>query len=149
MFQGENLPLTDAVLGQYIACTSSLLPEMHFRVRKNVIQLVRTTYDGSTKKPRAAVVGRMPLDNPALTAELTARLSEAEIAETQTWIGSQHRVAVAREELAALTLAETLELANRWYLRNGDAAVASAAAAQLLPQWQALRKTLKNKGFLG
>jgi len=122
---------------------------MHFRVRKNVIQLVRTTYDGATGKPRAQVMGRMSLAAPEVTPELEACLTEAEIAEARAWIGTQHRVAMAREELAALTLAETLDLANRWFARNGDATVSVAVAAQLLPQWQALRRTLKLQGFLG
>lgn len=122
---------------------------MHFRVRKNVIQLVRTTYDSATGKPRAQVVGRMPLAAPEVTPQLRESLTASEIVEAQSWISTQHRTAMAREELAALTLGETLELANRWFNRNGDATVSAAVAAQLLPPWQALRRTLKNQGFLG
>jgi len=32
-------------------------PIMHFRLRSNVIQIVRTTYDAAAKKPRTEIVG--------------------------------------------------------------------------------------------
>lgn len=122
---------------------------MHFRIRKNVVQLVRTTYDSHGKKAKAVIVGRMPLDAPALGSELLKQLSEAEVRETQAWIEGQHRTAMLREELAALTLAETLAQATRWFSRNGEAPSAATALARVLPELQALRRSLKSAGLLG
>ena len=122
---------------------------MHFRVRKNIVQLVRTAYDATEKKPKATVVGRMPLDQPEITDELRSLLTPSEVVEAQDWISGQHRVAMLREELAALSLAENLELADRWFARQGDSQAAAAAAASTLAAWQSLRRTLKARGLLG
>ena len=122
---------------------------MHFRLRKNVVQLIRTSYDPATKKPKTAVVGRMPLSQPKLSPELKSELTEAEIAETEEWIDGQYRVNSLKEELAALTLPESISAANRWFSRNADNPAAAAIALQLLPAFKALRKILRSKGLLG
>lgn len=121
---------------------------MHFRTRRNVVQLVRTTYDDVGKKPKAVVVGRLRLDKPVLSAELQGELSAAEQQEFREWLEGNYRTQMLREELAALTLPETLALANDWFIRNKDSPAATAAAASLLPSLQALRKTLRAGGFL-
>jgi hypothetical protein len=122
---------------------------MHFRIRKNVVQLVRTTYDPTDKKPKAAVVGRIPLGNPEVTESLRGALTPEEAVELEDWIAGQHRVAMLREELAALSLADQMDMAERWFARQGDSRAATAAAAEMLPAYQRLRKTLKSKGLLG
>lgn len=121
---------------------------MHFRYRKNVVQLIRTTYNPETKKPKADVVGRLSMSEPVVTPELRAALTAEEVAEVEAWIKHQHRTALLREELAALTLAESLALANRWFARQGDSAEAGLAAVALLPELQTLRKTLKSSHLL-
>lgn len=122
---------------------------MHFRLRKNVVQLIRTSYDAAKKKPRTAVVGRMPLNQPTLSPELKSQLTEAEIAEAQEWIDGKYRMNSLKEELAALTLSESISAANRWFSRNADNPAAAAIALQLLPEFKALRKILRRKGLLG
>jgi hypothetical protein len=122
---------------------------MHFRLRKNVVQLVRTSYDPATKKPKAAVVGRMPLGQPKLSPELKRELTEAEIAEAEAWIEGQHRMNSLKEEFAALTLPESISLASRWFSRNADSPAAAAVIPQLLPALQSLRKMLRKQGLLG
>jgi len=122
---------------------------MHFRLRKNVVQLVRTLYNPDTKKPRTAVVGRMPLRQPELSPELKSKLTEDEIAEAEEWIAGEFRMISHKEELAALTLPETIAAANRWFSRNSDNPVATAIALQLLPEFKILRKMLRGKGLLG
>jgi len=83
---------------------------VHFRTRQKIVQLVRTSYDPVEKKPKAVVVGRMDLDNPGVTDELCAVLTDNEIAEARTWIENHGRVGRLREEFAAATLAENLQL---------------------------------------
>ncbi len=122
---------------------------MHFRLRKNVVQLVRTSYNPDTKKPRTVVVGRMPLKQPKLSPELESKLTEDEIAETEEWIDGQFRMNSLKEELAALTLEESISAAHRWFSRNADNPAAAAIVVQLLPALQALRKMLRGKGLLG
>ncbi len=121
---------------------------MHFRLRKNVVQLVRTMYNPETKKPRTVVIGRMPLKQPKLSPELQSKLTEDEIAEAEKWIDGQFRVNSLKEELAALTLPESISAAHRWFSRNADNPAAAAIVPQLLPALQALRKVLRRKGLL-
>ena len=122
---------------------------MHFRIRKNVVQLVRTTYNPLTKKPRTKIVGRMQLKQPRLSKELKSKLTEDEIAEAEEWINGQFRVNSLKEELAALTLSESILAANRWFSRNADNPAAMEIALQLLPAFKDLRKVLRGKGLLG
>ena len=122
---------------------------MHFRLRKNVVQLVRTLYNPDTKRPKTVVVGRMPIGQPKLTRELRKKLTEDEIAEAEEWIDGQFRLNSLKEELAALTLAESISAANRWFSRNADNPAATAIALKLLPEFKALRKMLRQKGLLG
>ncbi len=121
---------------------------MHFRLRKNVVQLVRTSYNPDTKKPRTVVVGRMPLKQPKLSPELKSELTEDEIAEAEEWIDGQFRMNSLKEELAALTLPESISAAHRWFSRNADNPAAVAIIPQLLPALQALRKVLRKQGLL-
>ncbi len=122
---------------------------MHFRQRKNVVQLVRTSYNPLTKKPRTKVVGSMQLKQPELTKELRSKLTDDEIAEVEEWINGQFRMNSLKEELAALTLAETISSATRWFSRNTDNPAAAAVALQVLPEFKALRKILRTRGLLG
>ncbi len=122
---------------------------MHFRLRKKVVQLVRTLYNPDTKKPRTVVVGRMPLKQPKVSPELRSKLTEDEIAEAEEWIEGQFRMNSLKEELAALTLEESISAAHRWFSRNADNPAAAAIVVQLLPALQALRKMLGRKGLLG
>ena len=122
---------------------------MHFRLRKNVVQLVRTSYNPVTKKPRTVVVGRMLLKQPKVSPELRSKLTEDEIVEAEEWIEGQFRMNSLKEELAALTLPESISAANRWFSRNADNPAATAIALQLLPAFKTLRKMLRGKGLLG
>ncbi len=121
---------------------------MHFRVRKNVVQLVRTLYNPDTKKPRTVVIGRMQLKRPTLSPELKSKLTEDEIEEAEEWIEGQFRMNSLKEELAALTLPESISAAHRWFSRNADNPAAAAIIPQLLPALQALRKVLRKQGLL-
>ena len=122
---------------------------MHFRIRKNVVQLVRTSYNPLTKKPRTKIVGRMQLKQPKLSKELKSKLTADEIAEAEEWINGQFRVSSLKEELAALTLSESILAANRWFSRNANNPAAMEIALQLLPAFKVLRKMLRGKGLLG
>ena len=121
---------------------------MHFRVRKNVVQLIRTTYDKSRKKGNNAIIGTVRLAKPELSAELRRELKAEEIAAFDAWVKTQRHTDALREELAALTLAETVARAERWFEREGDSVAARAAVAEVVLQWQTLRRLLARKGLL-
>ncbi len=116
---------------------------MHFRIRKNVVQLIRTEYNPETQRPKTTVVGKIPRANPSLTEELAVLLSAHETEQAKAWINHHHRITLLQEEMAALTLADTLSLANRWFKRQGESETAIVVAAGLNPELNTLRKTLK------
>ena len=121
---------------------------MHFRVRKNVIQLIRVAYDPGKKKGVNTVVGSVRLHKPELSPDLQLALTPTEVAEFNAWLNTRHRADVLREELAALTLVETLSSAERWFEREGDSEVARTAAADSVAQWQSLRRQMARSGLL-
>jgi hypothetical protein len=121
---------------------------VHFRIRQHVVQLIRTSYDPATKKPKATVLGRMPLRNPALTPELRAALTPAEIKEAEAWLQRRGRLELLREEFAALGLPEELLRAANWFRTNADSPAAQAAAADLLPALYQLRQAIKELGVV-
>ena len=121
---------------------------MHFRVRKNIIQLIRVAYDPSKKKGVNTVVGSVRLGKPDLPAELQLVLTPAEVAEFNAWLNTRHRADILRDELAALTLVETLANAERWFEREGDSNVARTVATDIFAQWQSLRRQMTKSGLL-
>ncbi len=121
---------------------------MHFRLRKNVIQLIRTTYDESKKKGNNTIIGTVLLSKPTLSDELRLKLTEEEISAFNLWLNTQHRTDRLREEIAALTLAETMSLAEKWFERENNSSSAHIAVRDIVSNWQSLRKILANKGLL-
>lgn len=121
---------------------------MHFRLRKNVIQLIRTTYNESKKKGDNVIVGTVKLSKPQLSDELQAKLSSEEINAFETWLTTQHRTEMLRAELAALTLAETMHIAQIWFEREGQSIAAQNAAADIMNVWQSLRRALTKQALL-
>lgn len=120
---------------------------MHFRVRKQVVQLVRMTYDSAIKRGRAQVVASVPLAQPELSPELRAQLTEEEIAEFDTWVATHHRQHMLKQELAALTLAEQIELARLWLEQQGDEPVVGHMIEEWQRSWKALRRTITKQGL--
>jgi len=121
---------------------------MHFRVRKNVIQLIRTTYDGSKKRGNNAIIGTVKLVSPELSDELRGALTAAEITDFETWLKTHRRSDALREELAALTAAETMAQAEKWFEREGDSVAARNAARDIIFHWQSLRRLFSKNGLL-
>lgn len=121
---------------------------MHFRIRKNVIQLIRTTYDDNKKKGINSIIGTVPLSKPELSDASRMQLTKEEISAFDTWINTQHRTSMLREEIAALTLAETMALAEKWFERDSDSRTTHIVVHDIVSHWQSLRRTLTKKGLL-
>jgi hypothetical protein len=130
----------------------NILPDrrlaMHFRIRKNVVQLIRTKYDESKKKGNSAVIGTVKLARPELSDDLRRDLSPQEAAEFAAWVETQYRANALREELAALTLGATLAEAEKWFERQGNSPAARRMASEILFQWQTLRGRFAKNGLL-
>ncbi|MDQ9172262.1 hypothetical protein Q8A64_17770 [Oxalobacteraceae bacterium R-40] len=117
-------------------------------MRKNVIQLIRITYDSDKKKGVNSVVGTVKLVKPHLSGELQKSLTPEEIEQFEAWLKTRHRADNLRDELAALTLAESMLAAERWFESEGDSDAARQVAAGYVAQWQSLRKVMVKNGLL-
>ncbi len=118
---------------------------MHFRVRNNVVQVIRTTYDPETQKAKGEIVARMSRANPQISDEMRQSLSAAELTEAQRWIDGQHRLERLSAEHAAWTLADQIDQAARWIEETDDLAAAGSLMAQAQQSWLHLRVVAKRR----
>ena len=121
---------------------------MHFRFRNNIVQVVRTTYDPVTKKPRAEIVGRLQRVDPQPGPDLLAACTPTEVEEVRRWIASQMKTNAVAAEHAARTLVEQLARAGEWFSSTDDVDSSRLIAAEVQQQWVRLRNQLRRGGLL-
>ena len=121
---------------------------MHFRIRNNIVQVIRTTYDPASKKPRAEIVGRLERSDPEPGPELLAACTPAEAEEVRRWIAAHTRAHAVAAEHAARTLGEQFSKAASWFATTEDLDAARVLAADLQQQWVKLRNQLRRSGLL-
>jgi hypothetical protein len=121
---------------------------MHFRIRNNIIQIVRTTYDSVLKKPRTEIVGRLDRAAPEVGPELLASCTPAEVDEVRRWIGSHMRAHAVAAEHAARTLGEQMSKAAEWFSVTTDGESARLVASQAQQNWVVLRNQLRRRGWI-
>lgn len=116
---------------------------MHFRTRNRVIQVIRTTYDAASKKPKAQVLGSLNKASPEISDELRLSCKPAELLEIKAYIKNQASLDRLELELAARTLVRQMEKAAQWF----DTATASTEhevlAAEIAAQVPLLRLKLQ------
>lgn len=121
---------------------------MHFRLRNNVVQVIRTTYDPTTKKPRAEIVARLSRADPIADPALLCGCTPAEVAEVERWIACQMRAVTVAAEHSARTLAEQIVRAGAWFTTTEDVESARLLASEVQLQWAKLRNQLRRSGLL-
>jgi hypothetical protein len=122
-------------------------PNMHFRERDQVVQIIRTKYDAALKKGKNEIVGRLVKANPQISAELASALTKDERKEVTAWIEGYAKVVRLKKELAVRTLQENMTHAEQWFAdQKGDEA--RMLAASLVPAWVRLRATLRKNGLV-
>lgn len=121
---------------------------MHFRIRTNVIQLIRTKYDDVKKKGVNTIIATVRLAKPELSDDLRQNLTPEEVNAFETWLKKRHRTDMLREEMAALTLAEAIDLAQKWFEREGNSLAAQSEAKDIVFHWQAMRKLFAKNSLL-
>ena len=121
---------------------------MHFRLRNNIVQVIRTTYDPATKKPRAEIVGRLRRGDVVPGADLLAACTPAEVEEVQRWIASHLKAQAVTAEHAARTLSEQLNRAGEWFASTDDLDTARLLAVEVQQQWMKLRNQFRRGGLL-
>jgi hypothetical protein len=121
---------------------------MHFRYRNHIVQVIRTTYDPATKKPRTEIVGRLQRTDPKIDDELRSACTPAEVAEVERWVASQMKARAVAAEHAAWTLGEQFARAAEWFAATPDDDAARVVAAEAQQQWVLLRNVMRRRGLL-
>lgn len=116
---------------------------MHFRIRGNNVQVVKTETDSSGKK-KSVPVGSFRKVDSDVPDSLKEKLSASEIAEVKAWLSHSSSVEDMKAKMAAFTLAEQIDLAVTW-LNKADKAEATFVVDGVLESMRKLRKALTEK----
>ncbi len=122
---------------------------MHFRVRGNNVQIVKTVPGQGGGKVRSKPVGSANIATGEVSERARAALTGAEIEEVGTWIAGHRAAAGRRSELEFATLAERMRVVAAW-VRSADAALVAARTDEMLEAIRILRGALlrRNPGAI-
>ena len=118
---------------------------MHFRVRGNVIQCVRTTYDAASKKPKAQVLGRVRKANPQIEDELRLSCTPDELAQLEAYLKNEHTLTQLQMELAARNLTSNIDLAAEWLSLSSSSIENEVLAFDILKATNRLRREISKR----
>jgi len=121
---------------------------MHFRVRGNNVQIVKTQPGSGDKKTVSQPVGSANIATGKISEKVKAALSPAELQEVTDWIVNYKASAAKRLELEYATIAERMRDVTGW-LRRADEAVIAAHADNVLEALRGLRGVLVRKAGKG
>ena len=121
---------------------------MHFRVRGNNVQIVKTQPGTGDKKTVSQPVGSANIATGKISEKVQAALTPAELQEVADWIVSYKASAAKRLELEYATIAERMEEIAVW-LRRADEAVVGAHSENVLTALRSLRMALVRKSGKG
>jgi hypothetical protein len=117
---------------------------MHFRVRGNNVQLVKTVAGEEGKKAQSRPVGSANIATGALNPAAQAALTPAEVAEVQAWVARHKTQVEQRNQLEFATTADRLTELAGW-IRSADEALVTAHADEVLESLRALRTAILRK----
>jgi len=84
---------------------------MHFRMRSNVVQLIRTTYDADSKRGKNEVVGTVQRRNMTLSDQVAGKLTEEEKQEFNTFAAAYHNSTALQAKVYAYQIADIAQQA--------------------------------------
>lgn len=84
---------------------------MHFRMRSNVVQLIRTTYDADSKRGKNEVVGTVQRRNMTLTDQVAAKLTEEEKQEFNSFAAAYHNTIALQAKVYAYQIGDITQQA--------------------------------------
>ena len=108
---------------------------MHFRIRGNNVQIVKTVPGEGGKKVQSKPIGSANINSGEISDRAKAALSPAEIEEVNAWIANHKASAGKRAELEFATLSERIREVTTW--------VRAAEAASLAPQTDEILEALR------
>jgi hypothetical protein len=117
---------------------------MHYRIRGNSVQVVKTQPDPKTGKVRSVPVGSANLATGKLSDRLSQGLTPAEIAEVETWTTARTELERQKRGLEARMLPETLAHIAEW-VGQADKAEVEQVADQVQFAMADLRRALRQR----
>lgn len=117
---------------------------MHYRVRGNSVQLVKTMREEGSDKVQSRPVGSINLLTGELNPAALAALTPGEVADAQAWIANRCTVRDRCFELEFLTLSSRLSELAEWVRRADDALIAPHAD-DVIDALGILRRALLNR----
>ena len=120
---------------------------MHLRERKNVLQMIRVTYDASKKRGVDQVIGTIRLAKPEISEELRAQLTSDELDQFNKWKRNHHEIELLRGQLAGADLPRVLDAAATWLEANADSERARESCEQIMHAVRQFRRRAIKAGF--
>lgn len=117
---------------------------MHFRVRGNNVQIVRSETDPATNKAKSQPIGSASLKTGEISATALAALTPAEVVEAQTWLARQRDLEHRRRELEFDELPGKLAALRDW-VRQADPAQVDPARDEVMRSLGRLRAALAGR----
>lgn len=114
---------------------------MHYRVRGNSVQLVKTVREDGSDKMQSRPVGSINLVTGELNAAALAALTPEEVTEARAWIANRSSVRERCFELEFLTLSARLNELSDW-VRRADEALLAPHLDDVTDALMTLRRTL-------
>ena len=112
---------------------------LQFRVRGPAIQVVRTTTETGTKRPRIEPLGMIPQTGALVPAPLATKLTAEEAAQVADYVAGLQQAQALRAQLAARTINITAAEAAR----HLAGVRGTAEAAALVPLFEDALATLR------
>jgi hypothetical protein len=119
---------------------------MHIRVRNNVVQLIRVTYDKETQKGKNEIIGKLQKNNPTISDDLKKICTKEEIQEIEDWIEGASQLDILASEYAARTLALNIDKATDWLeAQPKDSKIVKAILIDLHMSLNGIRRLMKDQ----
>lgn len=119
---------------------------MHFRVRGNNVQIVKTDVDKKTLQSKSVPAGSANIRTGVLSDELLSKLTEKEVLEVRRWIEARQRINALRQEVEAHQLPARIEEAAAW-LASADPAKVADVAQEIEGAIGKLRRVMMRGGL--
>ena len=100
---------------------------MHFRIRGNNVQLVKSVPDPATGKAVSKPVGSINLANGSLNSAAKEALSPEEVAGVETWLAKKQDIDRRKRQIEAEMLPTTIGDMIQWTREATPTAVAELA----------------------
>lgn len=121
---------------------------MHFRIRGNNIQVVRSQPDPETGKAKSVPLGSINRPTLRISDKLSQNCSPEELEKIKTWVRRRHALESLRQRVAALTLPEQVDLAVTWFEGASQNEETRSIADDIIVSLVALRRALNRRELL-